>query len=221
MTWNLMSIVETGAQPGALYPSPVKSKVGIELLAGETVVASHDFGLMNVYRKASDGWREVYKSVGNKGELIITNQRVVILFEKVPTSRSMFTVIAVGQAIAGAGKHKGESFVGQMMYPWIAVVAARKRSMGVSNNTGMLRLIALDGTSPDQVGVMVEINKDKAPQIADQIVALIAKSRMQQPDFVNNSQHVAELNAATGTPFNPEPKTFQAKAMPGSVAVRG
>jgi Protein of unknown function (DUF2510) len=213
MAWNILNIVEHDIDNGPLYPIATTRSPGFALWVGETVIRKEEFGLLTLYRRSANGWEQTYYTVGNAGKLYITNLRFVVVFEKVPKSRSFFRPIAVGQAIADIGKHRGESFVGHIPYDAIAAIAARRRSVGMPpTNQGMLRVIAVDATGGNPTMVMVEINKDKSPDLASALAQALATYRASAPAFAAFATEQATWYANATSSYTGEPKVFVSKS---------
>jgi hypothetical protein len=211
--WNMMAITTQGSVPTRLYPAATKSKPGIEPLPDERFEDKHNFTVFNIYGSDGSQLKSIYASVGNKGTLLISNKRLVFLFDKVPKTRSFFTPLALTQAAADVGKHRGEVFVGHLMYPWIKAVAARKQSVGLSNAEPRMRFWVEDGTSSDRVEVMVEVQMSKSPSIASKIVTLALAERTRNPSISSEADLHSSWAALAARPFDGPAKEFDKRTM--------
>ena len=213
--WRGLTVLPLGGNTNGLYPIPEKSKIGFQLFENEAVHEKHEFGLITVYHVSNGNGSQIFSSTGNKGLMVLTNQRIAFIFEKVPKSRSMFVPIALAQSIAGAGKHKGEAMVGHVRYRWISAISARPRSFGApSTSQGMLRVEA------DLIGadsIIIEVNKDKAPGIATTLCTLAVRARISSQDPHVDADTNARLVQAASAPFKPEPKSFERKSLAGAL----
>jgi hypothetical protein len=212
--WRGLTVLPLGADTNGLYPIPEKSKIGFRLTENETVQEKHEFGLITVYLVTNGEGSQVFSSTGNKGLMVLTNHRIVYVFEKVPKNRSMFVPIALAQSIAGASKHKGEAMVGHVRYSWISAISARPRSLGLNDSQGMMRVQANLRTGDS---IIIEVNKDKAPAIATTLCTLAIGARLSGAESVVDAETSARLARAASTPFKPEPKVFERKDLVGAL----
>jgi hypothetical protein len=214
MAWNVVNIVEHGANSDGMYPVPTGKGVGIDRIDGDGESLSYDIAQLAIYRSIDSKWTDVYLSRGNPGTMLITGKRVALVFKSVPVKRSFFTPVAVIQSVAQAGQHRGESLVGQILYSEIHTVSARNFAPGVSSLPA-LRLGATDGTVNPSAGVIAEITftgRTKASRIGDELLARMVDYRLRDPVFAEHAADHAAWHKLRSSPFAPPRRDFESRS---------
>src|SRR5687768_3615814 len=92
MTWNILQVVEFGATSDGLHPVPTGSGLGFELGERDTNPRSVPIAGVKVIRANTAGaWVPSLNVLRTKGRMIVTDDRVVVSFDKfVPKDLSSF-----------------------------------------------------------------------------------------------------------------------------------
>jgi hypothetical protein len=205
MSYNAMSIVQTGAAATVLYPSIDDDRQIIpEPLDGQ-FDPPFQVSMVSVRRKVGNKWVSELQTKDLSFQVWITGSRVLLYcrnFDKGATwvgfNLSGLAVAAVGTAISkgmAAGRRRGKALVGNIRYPWITKVGfAPRAGMGTRETVTIHYIDGTDPTKPECSLTIHLANHVDANRTARHIVERIIAYRYAERDAMDDDE-VAKFEA--------------------------
>ncbi len=210
--WELIVIreLDDGAD-GVMYPVPgeAKSEIEHEPADGSNIAVASSTGLsLHRKRAASDKWHEVMAVRDINLQVYVTDCRVAVAcsrFDKgggwIGTSPLVLPMNALSMARA-ASRRRGKMLVGQVRYPWLGLVGAKRKTGLVHVNS--LRLIGTDRVTKDQLQLILTFKSSVDPcGLAQTIAGRAARFRLDSEPEASAEERQKWQALVEPPPLNP------------------
>jgi hypothetical protein len=207
--WRLGAIVRLkDPEDGVMYPRAGRAKNSIELEPADGNVDVVHASAVKVSRKAagSDRWEVLLKTGDVKVSVYLTDCRVAFACTKYVKGggwvggNPVVLIFNLFSHIRASIRRSGKVLVGQVRYPWVALVGATTKQGWTTSEK--IRLVAKDAATGAHLDVELTLPKNtSADRVAASIAARCARYRLATETSVSDDERATWLGLLSEQPL--------------------
>ena len=235
--WNFLQLIEIGAASGGLYPVPSSEGLGFETTSDDLNAIVVQIAGVKVIRAHDGGWEPSLNVLRTKGRLFVSDQRVLVTFDKfVPKDQSSFQPIALVRPDGSTSRRPKQMLIGHLAMTQIRQVGLRNAQPGkpsreaINEGLGSLIIAATDATAvgpggPTAMGTVVAIEVIVAAGVdanalANEVLTRVMRAKAASTGFEVDDSVRAGWAEMTRTGFTAAPGEVQTYDVDPSEPVR-